>query len=139
MTEKGRCDAIAGSGGRCRGVAIDSSGLCHAHHPDRAEARSRAASKGGRRGGHGRAGSGTKELSEIKGEIRDAIRDVRAERVERGIGAVVFQGYNTLIRALDAERRQHEQEVLEARLDEIEERLALARKAEDDFHGSGYG
>jgi hypothetical protein len=49
------CTAITQGGGRCKGIAIDGSGLCHAHHPDRADARRRSASKGGKRGGRGRS------------------------------------------------------------------------------------
>ncbi len=59
-------------------------------------------------------------------------------RVERGIGATVFMGYNTLLRAVELERRVHEQDVVEARLDELEARLERA-KAEDDYRGGGYG
>jgi hypothetical protein len=38
-----QCTAIRRDGGRCKGVAIDASGLCYAHDPNRADARRRAA------------------------------------------------------------------------------------------------
>jgi hypothetical protein len=47
------CTAITQGGGRCKGIAIDGSGICHARHPDRAGSRRRFASKGGKRGGRG--------------------------------------------------------------------------------------
>jgi hypothetical protein len=45
-----RCTAITGGGSHCKGMTIDSSGYCHAHHPDRAEQRRRAARRTESRG-----------------------------------------------------------------------------------------
>jgi hypothetical protein len=67
-----------------------------------------------RRGGKAR---GAGELAEIKSEIRSVIRSVQSEKLDRGVGAVVFQGYNTLLRAVEVERKVRE-------LDELEERIA---------------
>ena len=46
-----KCTAITQGGERCKGIAIDSSGYCYAHHPDHPGDRKSAARKGGRRGG----------------------------------------------------------------------------------------
>jgi hypothetical protein len=43
--------------------------------------------------------------------------------LDRGVGAVVFQGYNTLLRAVEAARRVREQEEVEARLRVLEQTL----------------
>ena len=42
----GKCTAITRGGGRCKGVAIDGSGLCYSHHPDHEQDRRRSARKG---------------------------------------------------------------------------------------------
>jgi len=114
------CTAITGSGTRCRGVAIDSSGLCHAHHPDRAAARSRAARKGGKRGGRGRP---VAELAALRCENAD-IRRRLLEGGEGGlapnVAAVAIQSLNTDIRAVVAALKAREVEEFEARLEELE-------------------
>ena len=67
------CSGITGAGARCRAIAISGSDYCHAHHPDRAKARSLAARKGGRRGGRGRP---VVELANIKGKLEDLANGV---------------------------------------------------------------
>ena len=47
----GKCTAITRGGDRCRGVTIEGSDYCYAHHPDHEQDRRRAARKGGKRGG----------------------------------------------------------------------------------------
>ncbi len=47
---------------------------------------------------------------------------------------MIFQGYNTLLKALDVERRWRETDELEARLEEME--AALGNKNRE---GGGYG
>jgi hypothetical protein len=127
MAEKGRCDAITGSGTRCKGIAIDGAGgLCHAHHPDRAEQRKRHASKGGRRAGRGRP---VVELADIKDRIRAMVEDVRGGGMDRADAAVCGQLYNTLIRAVSVELRVREQQELEGRIEELERLL--------ERHGEG--
>ena len=119
-----KCSAITRSGERCRGVAIDSSGLCYAHHPDHAEERSRAARKGGKRGGRGRP---TSELSEIKSRLSDLATDVLEEKVEKGAAAVAGQLLNTYIRAVSVELKAREQLELTERLEALEGALGSQR------------
>ncbi len=116
-----KCTAITQGGGRCKGVAIDSSGLCHAHHPDRAEARRRAASKGGRRGGRGRP---VAELVEVKNLLRSLAAGVLKGTTDRADAAVAGQLLGTVIRAIGMELRAKEQLELEQRLEELEARAA---------------
>ncbi len=115
-----KCSAITRSGERCRGVAIDSSGLCYAHHPDHAEERSRAARKGGKRGGRGRP---TSELSEIKSRLSDLATDVLEGKVAQGRAAVAGQLLNTYLRAVSVELKVREELELVARLDALEARI----------------
>jgi hypothetical protein len=111
------CTAITRGGGRCRGIAIDSSGLCHAHHPDRAEARSRAASKGGKRGGRGRP---MVEVHTIKDKLQDLADRVLDGSLDRAAAAVISQVYNVYLRALTTELKVREQQELVERLEELE-------------------
>lgn len=97
-----------------------------AHDPARQEARRRAASKAGK-------SKPGRELTEAKRDILEVIKGVREETIERPVGAVVFQGYNVLLKALDVERRWRETDELETRLEEMEE--ALGHKD----RGGGYG
>ncbi len=111
------CTAITRGGGRCKGTAIDSSGLCHAHHPDRAEQRRRAASKGGIRGGRGRP---LADLADLKRDVRKVIDDVLADNISQGPGAIALQGYNILLRAAKVEMDIREQQELIERLEALE-------------------
>lgn len=112
------CTAITTGGGRCRGVALDSSGLCHAHHPDRAEQRTRAARKGGKRGGRGRPGA---DLADLKRDVRSVIDGVLSGTILQGPGAVALQGYNVLLRAAKVELELREQTELIERLEALEQ------------------
>jgi hypothetical protein len=66
-------------------------------------------------------------MSEVKREIRRVIEAVDSGATERGVGAVLFQGFNTLLKAIEIERRIREAE-------EFEERL---RRLEEDAPGGG--
>ena len=108
-----RCSAITKGGERCK-LDATSGSYCWSHAPENAQARKQR----GRRGGKAR---GASELSEVKREIRAVVSDVLEGRVERGVGAVVFQGYNTLLKAVDVERRIREEEELLARIEQLEQ------------------
>ena len=115
------CTAITGSGTRCKGIAIDSSGLCHAHHPERAEQRSRAARKGGKRGGRGRPVAELAALRDENAELRRRLLEGGEEGLAPGVVAVAIQSINTDIRAVVAALKAREQEELEGRLEALEE------------------
>ena len=105
-----RCTFIKPGGERCKGVPVRASTLCAAHHPDYRERRRSGARRGGKARGAG-------ELAQIKSEIRTVIEAVQEMKLNRSVGAVVFQGYNTLLRAVEVERKVRE-------VDEIDERIA---------------
>ncbi len=111
------CTAITQGGGRCKGIAVDSSGFCHAHHPDRAEQRKRAARKGGKRGGRGRP---QVELADLKGRLSALADDVLEGRVDRGHAAVASQVLNVYLRAVSVELKVVEQRELIERLEALE-------------------
>lgn len=115
-----RCAAITGRGERCK-LDATSGSYCWSHDPENAAARARR----GRRGGKAR---GTGELSEIKREIRSVIADALSGEAERGVAAVVFQGYNALLKAFETERRIKETEEFEERLERLEQTAALKER-----------
>jgi hypothetical protein len=95
---------------------------CYAHDPDRSEERKRNASRGGKSKGTGG------ELADLKKKVRDLASDVLEGKADRGRAAVANQLYNTLIRAIEQERKMRELEELAARLEALEEVLK-GRKA----------
>ncbi len=97
------CAALRAGGGRCKGIAMEGHEHCYSHRPDLAGERKQNASKGGRSGGRGRPQT---EIAAIKQQIRSVIAGVIGGKIPQGPGAVALQGYNTLLRATEAERRQ---------------------------------
>jgi len=119
-----KCTAITQGGSRCKGIAIDGSPYCYAHHPDHADARRRAARLGGKRGGRGRPQA---DLADVKHRLHDLAEDVLEGAVDRGDAAVVGQLLNTYIRATSVELKAREQLELIERLEMLEE-AAEARR-----------
>lgn len=114
------CSGITGTGARCRAIAITGSDYCHAHHPDRADARRKSARKGGKRGGRGRP---VVEVSHIKHRLEDLAEDVLEGKVDRGNAAVAGQLLNYALRAVSVGLKARENEELEERLAELETML----------------
>jgi hypothetical protein len=125
------CTGITRTGERCKGGAIDSSGLCYAHHPDHAEDRRRAARKGGLRGGRGRAQS---ELANIKGRLSELADDVLEGRQDKGVAAVASQVLNVYLRAVSVELKVREQAELIERLEALE--MLLEQRKQERRYGA---
>jgi hypothetical protein len=115
-----RCAGTKRDGGRC--AAIVEGSFCYQHDPDKADERRRNASKGGRSKGGG------PELAELKKRVKDLAREVLNGEVDRRRAAVANQLYNTLIRAIEQERKMRELEELAGRIEALEEVLR-GRKA----------
>jgi hypothetical protein len=129
----GRCAGITAKGTRCQLDALAGAEWCYSHDPRNAEARSRNARRAGRIGGRGRPGA--LEISEIKRSIRSTVDGVLAGRIQRSTGAVAFQGFTCLLRAVEVERRAGDAE-LEQRLDALERHLVeLAEAGEGRWVG----
>ena len=111
-----QCAGIKQDGGRCAVVVGPGQSHCYAHDPDRSQERKRNASRGGKSKGRG-------ELGELKKQIRDLATRVLDGSADRGRAAVANQLYNTLIRAIEQERKQRELEEIAARLEDLEEVL----------------
>ena len=125
-----KCTAITRGGDRCKGIAIDSSGYCYAHHPDHADARKRAAHRGGKRGGRGRPQA---ELQEAKQLVRGLAAGVLQGTIDRSDAAVCGQLYNVYLRAISVELKAREQLELTERLEALEE--ALEQRQEQRRYG----
>ena len=110
------CRATKRNGEPCTLPAHGPHGLCWAHNPENAEKRRRGASRGGR------AKAGT-EIRAIKARLSGLADDVLAGDVETGRAAVANQILNSVLRAIDLQRRVRESE-------EFEERLAALEREE---------
>jgi hypothetical protein len=116
----GLCSGIKADGGRCRAQAMRNSEWCIGHDPDRAEARRRRASKGGKRGGRGRPSA---ELARLQRRFEELADRVLAGEVERGVGAVAGQLLNGARACVRDGLMAREQEELVERLEELETTL----------------
>jgi hypothetical protein len=118
-----QCAGIKREGGRCAVVVGPGQSHCYAHDPERSEERKHNASRGGR--SKGRRGGG--ELSDLKRQVKDLAADVLDGTVDRGRAAVANQLYNTLIRAIEQERKLRELGEIAARLEALEDVLKTRR------------
>ena len=113
-----KCSGITQAGTACKGIPIDDSEYCYAHHPGRVNERRRHGSKGGKRGGRGRP------IVEL-GALRDENAEIRRRLLEGellpNVAAVAVQSINTDIRAVGAAMKAREQEELVERLQALEQ------------------
>jgi hypothetical protein len=117
MEESSQCSAITGAGRRCSARAQAGQEWCYNHDPRRSEERRVNAHAGGR----ARAQRRPSEVERIKRRIEGATSAVLRGKLDSGIAAVGFQGFNVLLRAMELERRLRE-DAFEERLKELEER-----------------
>jgi hypothetical protein len=120
-----RCTAIKKDGSRCSKEAEPGGALCWSHDPANEEERRRIAARGGKASTAvlaERRGPAAQEIRELKDELRTLARDVKEGEVPPPVGTALNQIYNTLLRAMDQERRTRETGELEERLAALEER-----------------
>lgn len=122
-----RCAFVKPDGERCQRIVSSTATYCYSHDPAKAEERKATAKKAGMTGGKGRGKPLSEEVGEIKGRLRGLVAAVLTDdperRVEKGSAIVLNQIFNTLLRAIELERKAHETEELEERLEELEELL----------------
>src|SRR4028118_1860804 len=111
-----QCAGIKRDGGRCAVVVEAGQSHCYQHDPDRSDERKRNASRGGKSRGAG-------ELAALKRQARDLAAGVLGGEVETGRAAVANQIFNTLIRAIEQERKNLETGELAERMEALEEGL----------------
>jgi hypothetical protein len=118
-----QCAGSKRDGSRCTATVNPPQTLCWWHDPANARQRSKAASKAGR-------AKPAKEIVNIRARLSDLADDVLAGRVDRGDAAVAGQLLGTVIRAIGTELKIKEQQVLEERLDALEDQLKTARETQ---------
>jgi hypothetical protein len=109
------CPAITRSGNACKGVVRPGDTYCVAHDPARAGERKRSASKAGR-------SKQSREIPELKAELKTLAADVRGFRVPSGAAAIINQIINTRARLIETEMKVREHNELEERIAALEER-----------------
>ena len=127
----GKCSGITQAGTACKGIPIDGSQWCHAHHPERTDERRRYGSKGGKRGGRGRP---IAELASLRDENADIRRRLLEGELLPNVAAVAVQSINTDIRAVGAAMKAREQEEITQRLEELE--TLLEQRKEERRYGT---
>ena len=111
-----KCSGITRTGKACKGVPIEGSHWCHAHHPDYADERRRRGSRGGKRGGRGRPSSELARLQRRFEELADMVLDGSVERAAGAVAGQLLNGARACVRDGLAAR---EQELVE-RLEQLE-------------------
>jgi len=62
------------------------------------------------------------EISDLKDELKELIREVKEGKVAPGVAAVITQLSNAIIRAIEQDRRVRETEEIEERIAALEAR-----------------
>jgi hypothetical protein len=94
--------------------------FCHLHDPTRSEERRRSASRAGK------ARPSSREIRDLKAELRDVIADVKAGELDRLDAAVMIQGYRALKDFIALERQVRETDDLAAEIEELKREHGVA-------------
>lgn len=116
-----QCTGIMRGGGRCKGIAIEGSGLCYLHNPEYAEARRRSARRGGKTGGRGRP---KQHVALVHKTADTMIGKLLRGEIEPSVAAVVIQAGHLKLRAVLADLKVEEHEEVLKRVEELEALLA---------------
>ena len=116
------CRANKRDGTPCTLPANGLDGCCWAHSPANAEERRRAASRAGR-------AKPSREVANLKAEVRSVIAKVESGALDRTDGAVVLQGYRVLKDLVELERKVKATDELAAQVKEIREELDRRERA----------
>lgn len=111
------CSATTQYGRRCQKPPQPGKEVCWSHDCENAEARKRLA----RAGGVAAHSPAAFEIQELKEELRGLAADVKEGKVSPGVGTVLNQLLNTILRAIAEERKVRETEELEERIARLEE------------------
>ena len=114
----GACSVTTQYGRPCQNPAPPGKTVCWSHDPENAERRRRNA----RAGGVAAHSPATLEIGELKDELKALARDVKEGKVAPAIATVLNQLLNTLLRAIEQDRKIKETEELEERLAALEGR-----------------
>src|SRR5215212_9512539 len=126
-----KCSGITQASAACKGIPIDGSDYCYAHHPGRIEERRRHGSKGGKRGGRGRPVSELARLASRFEELADKVLSGEVERARGAVAGQLLQGARACVRDGLTAREQME---LTERLEALE--VALEQRKGDRRWGA---
>ncbi len=110
------CRATKRDGTPCTLPANGPNGLCWAHDPANAGKRQAAASRAGR-------AKPSREVADLKQEVRSVIAKVEGGTLDRSDGAVMLQGFRVLKDLVELERRARTTDELAAEIAAIREEL----------------
>lgn len=116
-----RCAGIKRDGGRCTAIVVGPNDYCYQHDPGRAGERKRAASRAGRT-------RPSREVADLKAELKALKDDVLAGRADRNDAAVVVQVCRALREFIELERRVRTTDELERQIAELKERIEGGRR-----------
>ncbi len=111
-----RCAGTKPDSSKCTVLVSRDGQYCYWHDPTKQEARKRNAAKGGRSRWSG-------ELAEVRSEIRTDLEELKSGELAPKMAAALWQGYNTLLRCIEAERGSRLED-LERELSVLEDRIA---------------
>ncbi len=133
--EKRQCTAIKAGGGRCSLPAQAGQPTCWSHSRETAERRRKNAAAGG----HARSRRPPSEIETLKNQIETVTvavlrggLDAANNTVDRNTAAVLYQGMNTMLRAIEVERKLDHQR-------ELEEQVAALRSHLDELRARRRG
>ncbi len=110
-----KCAGSKADGTGCERLISSSAVYCYSHDAERAQERSRHASKAAKAKGP------TGELAAVKAQLRTIADDVLEGKLDKGRGSVAAQVLGVFTRVVEVERKIREADELEARLDALEQ------------------
>ena len=110
-----KCAGYKGDGTPCERLISASAVYCYSHDAERAQERSRHASKAAKAKGP------TGDLADVKAQLRTIADDVLEGKLDKGRGSVAAQVLGVFTRVVEVERKIKEADELEARLDALEQ------------------
>jgi hypothetical protein len=113
-----QCKATNKAGEACKKPAVLPEGLCWAHDPKNHAARVRTASRGG-------ASKGNPETQAVKKLMKDLTTKVLAGDLDPKLLYAAVQAQNTLLKAIEIERRLDESDV-RAEFEELKRELGIS-------------
>ncbi len=118
MPSTRQCKGKNKEGLPCQKAAQYGEELCWSHNPDNRAERVRTASRGGR-------GHVNREARDARAYLRQLRDDVRDGTCPPGVGSVVNQVVNTMLRSIEVERKLEESDV-RAEFEELKRELGIS-------------
>ncbi len=118
------CTGTTRYGKRCAAPPQPGKATCYAHDPERADERK----QNSRAGGLAAKSPFNDEINEVKSVLWELIRQTKAHEIQPQLGSTVIQAANTILRAIDFQRKIVEQDEVLERLAALENERAPERE-----------